>query len=253
MKACKAVFEKVPARLYKGVKEAADKLSLHYVNLKEREKDLFSAPRDYKGVTVPVDHAVLITNPTNIYAKEPVVFSELIGLMKGSKERVFIQTPYAVLGKDMYRAMEEAVKEQPDLTLLLNSRAVGDNFMASSDYTINRKKILKTGLNLYEYFGSHSIHGKSIVIDDDISVVMTYNLDMRSTYIDTEMAYVIRGKKFNQLLDTNMQNVKDEALPVHKDESYAKSSAVKEKELPKTKEMIFAVTSVIFQLFRFLF
>ncbi|SHJ74373.1 Phosphatidylserine/phosphatidylglycerophosphate/cardiolipin synthase [Anaerocolumna jejuensis DSM 15929] len=251
LKVCKPVFEKTPFYI-KDVRRAREKLLSHYLELKEQKKDIFDTTSDYEKLTVPIDNAVLLANPTHIYAKEPVVFSELVALMKGSRERVFIQTPYAVFSKDMYKEITEAVKAQPNIKMLLNSTAVGDNFMASSDYTLNRKKITATGINLYEFYGSHSIHAKSIVIDDDISAVMSYNLDMRSTYIDTEVALVIRGKEFNRLLEANMEMVEKESLKVKEDESYASNASVQIKELTPAKKTLFSITSVVFQLFRFL-
>lgn len=251
LKICKPVFEKFPFYI-KEDSEVKEKLTLHYSRLKEQKKDIFDAARDYTKLTVPIDNAVLLTNPTHPYGKEPVVFSELVALMKRSKDRVFIQTPYAVFSKDMYREMSEVAKTQPNTTMLLNSTAVGDNFMASSDYTLNRKKLLKTGIHLYEYFGSHSIHAKSLVIDDDLAAVMSYNLDMRSTYIDTEIALVIRGRDFNKLLDANMQKMEKEALQVKDDESYVSKPSIEAEELTTAKKFVFSITSVVFQLFRFL-
>lgn len=45
--------------------------------------------------------------------------------------------------------------------------------------------MLGTGLEVWEYEGGYSYHGKSVLIDDDISVVGSFNIDMRSVYLDT--------------------------------------------------------------------
>ena len=55
-------------------------------------------------------------------------------------------------------------------------------------------KDFRTGVSLYEYMGRHSTHGKSLIIDDDIAVVV-YNFDCRSTYVDTETMLVVQGKE----------------------------------------------------------
>ena len=39
---------------------------------------------------------------------------------------------------------------------------------------------------------------KAVLIDERLSVVGSYNLDMRSTYLDTELMLVIDSKKLNQ-------------------------------------------------------
>lgn len=39
---------------------------------------------------------------------------------------------------------------------------------------------------------------KTVLIDERLSVVGSYNLDVRSTYLDTELMLVIDSKKLNQ-------------------------------------------------------
>ena len=39
---------------------------------------------------------------------------------------------------------------------------------------------------------------KAVLIDERLSVVGSYNLDIRSTYLDTELMLVIDSKKLNQ-------------------------------------------------------
>ena len=49
-----------------------------------------------------------------------------------------------------------------------------------------RSRIHATGIKLLEYEGGVSYHGKSIVVDDDLSIVGSFNMDMRSVYLDTD-------------------------------------------------------------------
>ena len=78
--------------------------------------------------------------------------------MLEADSRVVIQTPYAVFSQDMYEGMEQLAKTVEKTDMLINSTAVGDNFMASSDYTHNKGKVLDTGVRVHEYFGGHSCH-----------------------------------------------------------------------------------------------
>ncbi len=45
---------------------------------------------------------------------------------------------------------------------------------------------------------AHAVHTKTVLIDDNISIVGSYNLDMRSTYLDTELMLVIESKRLNE-------------------------------------------------------
>ena len=70
------------------------------------------------------------------------------------------------------------------------------------------------GINIWEYEGGYSYHGKSILIDDDLSVIGSFNMDMRSAYLDTELMLVIRSK--DCLLYTSLQQLIKTILTVKK-------------------------------------
>ena len=132
---------------------------------------------DYEAVTKPTQGEILLSGQTGIYGKEPRVFYMLSELMASAKERVIIHTPYAVCNDYMYETLTELCRQVPEVTMMVNSVANGNNLVASSDY-LKKKHIVETGLNIYEYDGELSVHGKSIVIDDDISIVGSYNLGL---------------------------------------------------------------------------
>ena len=49
-----------------------------------------------------------------------------------------------------------------------------------------------------------SYHGKSVVIDHELSAIGSYNFDLRSTYLDTELMLVIQSKDLTAELETYM-------------------------------------------------
>ena len=75
------------------------------------------------------------------------------------------------------------------------------------------------GMRVLEYAGGDSYHGKSLVIDDDISIIGSYNLDLRSTYVDTELMLVIRGRAFNAQLRRDMDALRSACRRVIDDEA----------------------------------
>lgn len=245
------VFDTIDKKDEKTVARAYDTLEQIYQSIKTKRATLFT-PLDYTRLTVATNKITLVSNPIHIMSKQPYVWYELSELMKHATKRVYIQTPYAVLNQDMYQDLEEIQASVPSFKMLLNSRAVGDNFVASSDYTMNRARIIKTGVKIYEFQGKYSMHDKSMLIDDNISVIGSYNLDMRSTYLDTEVMLVVHGKEFNQLLEDCIQAMEDQALPVLADGSYGENKDVKAVLLSTEKKMLFGVCSVVFQLFRYL-
>lgn len=249
-KESRSVYESVPKN-QKGVEQAAADLGKHYEKMRAERPEIYGVSLGSVDPTIPVEKVTFISNPTHIYAKEPLVWYQLTELMKQAHERVYIQTPYAVFGKDMYQTFSEIGAGGIPFDMQVNSIAVGDNFMASSDYKLHRKDIQRTGVRLYEYQGEDSSHGKSGLIDRDLSFVGSYNLDMRSTYVDTETVLVIHGEEFNRQLEACIMAMHEESLLVNDDGSYEPESGVAARELPAGKKLLFSITSVIFQLFRY--
>lgn len=247
---CKPVFTKSPKHLKKEIESSRETLRTHYQTAITKVPDFVISEPDFYASTLPIQKATLISNPIQPLGKEPYIWYQLNYLMQQSKERVYIHTPYAVFSKEMYR--DTAKIKVPQFKILVNSTAVGDNFMASSDYTMNRSKILNTGITLYEYFGDLSSHGKSILIDRDISLIGSYNVDMRSTYVNTEVMLVIHGEEFNGELEKHILAMEKESLLVHPDGTYEQNPAVNYQELTPLKKFLFAVTSRLFQLIRYL-
>lgn len=245
------LFHNDPKLLEKAaVKEKTELLHDRYDYLLETYPESFQEP-DYKAKTKPAGKIRLISNPTGIYAKEPVVFYTLSELMKGAGEQVILHTPYAVLNDYMYDTLSSITEKVP-VTLLLNARENGDNFFGSSDYTHNHRKVLATGVSVYEYSGGLSYHGKSLVIDDELAVIGSYNLDLRSTYLDTELMLSIQSPELVKELRENMENLHKDCRIIHPDGTKTVPSHVVIAQVPKWKEAAWYVMGWVMKPFRFL-
>ena len=242
LKVCKTKF----ATCAKDTKEKEVK------RLRSHAKELRIPDYDYQKITVPTKKTTLVTNPTTIYGKEPIVFETLKQLMLQANQKVFIHTPYAVFSKEMYEGIAQVKEQVPDTTMILNSIASGDNICASADYKKNRSEILDTGISLYEYMGRHSTHGKSLIIDDDIAIVGSYNFDCRSTYVDTETMLVVHGQEITKQLEEDFNGLKKQSLQVKKGGSYQKNKNMKESTMDGRKQGMIKVLSYIIQAFRYL-
>ncbi len=69
-------------------------------------------------------------------------------------------------------------------------------------------------MQILEYDGGISYHGKCFVIDDRLSGIGSFNWDIRSTYLDTELMLVIDSEELNRQLREEMQRYEDDALRV---------------------------------------
>ncbi len=226
-----------------------------YASMRDGEYADCFAEYSYADVTYPADSVFLLSNPTHIYGKEPVLFYQLTELMKCADTRVSIHTPYAVLDGYMEERMTSIVNADSSVSfsLMLNGVENGDNMVASSDYLYNKSNVLSTGVRLLEYQGGISYHGKSILIDDDISIVGSFNFDMRSTYMDTELMLVVRSRGLNEELSYNFAAYEQYACLQHEDGTQDVPVTVKkEPALSFGMTLFYQCFGLILQPFRYL-
>lgn len=215
-----------------SVKNAAETAAVCY-NTYIAENQAVVCDKDYEKDTAAAESIVLLSNPIHTQAKEPVVWYQLGELMKQAKQRVVIHTPYIICNDMMYGTWREVAERVPEFTVMTNSAANNGNPFGSADYAKNRAKILDTGVSVWEYEGGYSYHGKSILIDEDLSVIGSFNMDMRSAYLDTELMLVIRSEEVNERLERNMQAYERVSRLVQADGTYANPYGVKPIELTR--------------------
>jgi len=244
-KECRTVFGKTPGSHKDGAEKAL-------ARMKDCYQGLSVQPVDYWETTVATKKISFLHNPTHIYGKEPYVWEELRQLMMQAEERVMIHTPYAVYSEEMYEGMKEISEKVPNTSVILNAIAVGDNVCASSDYLRNKNRLLNTGMDFYEYMGDYSTHGKSLVIDQNISVIGSYNFDNRSTYVDTETMLVIDSTGLNEQLTGYLEALKAESLKIIDENRYEAKDGVKQKEIPAKKKKLIKKLAFFLQPFRYL-
>lgn len=145
-----------------------------------------------------------------------VCTDSLISLIKQATVSIDIQSPYLITSSQSRALFAEAVKRGVRVRILTNSMASTDNMEAFSGYQRDRKRLLETGVKIYEFrpdaaerfqvmtgalqeklnftpvFG---LHAKSMVVDGRVTVIGTFNLDPRSANLNTECVAIIRSEK----------------------------------------------------------
>lgn len=201
-----------------SVKKAAGELRERFGQIKADQPELFAAGYDYEKHTYETKQIHLLSNPVHRYAKEPVLFYQMIRLMEENPGTSVIHTPYAICNSYMYEELSRLGKKA---TMMQNSAANNGNMFAATDYLRHKKDLIHTGVNLLEYEGGISYHGKSVSIGDELSLVGSFNMDMRSAYIDTELMLVVDSESVNRQLRANMETYEKEAAVVKSETEYS--------------------------------
>ncbi len=212
-------------------KELIDNYNIYYADNKDYLTDT-----DYTDETVEVNNIALLSNPIECGAKKPVVWYQLTKLMEQADSQVKIHTPYIICNEYMYDGLKKVCDSVENVSLMTNSVGNNGNPFGSADYYAHKDKVLGTGLEVWEYEGGYSYHGKSVLIDDDISVVGSFNIDMRSVYLDTELMLVIDSKEINEQLGGAMQTYEHSARKANADGTYDNPYNVQPVELTPKRE-----------------
>ena len=143
----------------------------------------------------------------------------LIQLVKDARSSVTIQSPYLVTTAVSQRLFRDAIARGVRVRILTNSLASTDNLEAFSGYQRERATLLGLGVEIYEFKPDAAVrrqvmtgalqttidfapifglHAKSMVIDDRIAVIGTFNLDPRSANLNTECLAVVRDARVAQ-------------------------------------------------------
>lgn len=216
-------------------------------------------PVDYTYVTMPTNRITLINNPTDYGPKEPTVFYSLTELMKNAGHEVKIHTPYIICNEMMYDALDEMVRgngasdSEREVWLMTNSVARNGNPFGAGEYAAHKDRILDTGINVLEYEGEYSYHGKSITIDDNISIVGSFNMDMRSVYLDTELMLVIDSEPVNNQLKTDMEQYEKDTRQALPDGTYLNPNNTEPVEITPKRRFKMNIVEKLFGWARFLF
>jgi phosphatidylserine/phosphatidylglycerophosphate/cardiolipin synthase-like enzyme len=197
--------------------------------------------------TMPTDRISLITGEIGIYGKDPLVWSEMKQLMLTATERVVLQTPYIVCSKAMYRDLADIAKTAPT-QIITNSIVNTDNWFTPLDYLYHQDEILDTGVMIHELDGELSTHAKTVLIDDDLVLIGSYNLDLRTTYVSTELMVVIDSEALGERISESFDQQAENGSTLVREGTLVSDRV---RELPLPKRILWYIVGVILQPFRF--
>lgn len=206
---------------------------------------------DWEKETAAANRIQLYANPAEPVNKEPVLWSRLVKEMAQGKE-VLIQTPYIICSDKMYDDMTELSSGGTDIQLVINAVESGTNPFGCTDYLNQKKRIRKTGADIFEFLGEQAAHTKTILIDDTISIVGSCNLDMRSIYLDTELMLLIDCPELNQEIRTQIEEMKGQSRYVSADGETVDGAEYQEAEQSFGRKAFYGVLRILIVPFRHL-
>ncbi|MBH0117254.1 cardiolipin synthase [Salinibacterium sp. NG253] len=115
-------------------------------------------------------------------------------LLYAAQERVIITSPYFVPDDSMLYAITTAAQSGLDVQLFVSE--VGDQAMVYHAQRSYYETLLRAGVKIWLFPTPTVLHAKHFTIDDEIAVIGSSNMDMRSFSLNLEISVMVHGAEF---------------------------------------------------------
>ena len=172
--------------------------------------------RDEAPGSVPV--AILYDNP--FMRRRAATNDLLMALAARAKDRIDLMTPFPNFDSSLTDALVSALERGVDVRIFTNGREAAIRsgpFLLAGYPTLIR--LIEAGAEVWAWRGNRellqeiedadcqpelmppiALHGKMVLVDDELSIIHSSNFNIRSTYYNTEAGAVILDHGFNQEL-----------------------------------------------------
>jgi cardiolipin synthase C len=135
----------------------------------------------------------------------------LRGLVEASETQILIESAYFILGDDQFEGVSQLRERGVRIAALTNSLATNDLTTNHAGYAQSRPEMLAHGMELHELRpdakacevwidrtdycgkGAVSLHAKSVVFDRRTLYVGSFNVNLRSIYLNGETVLIIHS------------------------------------------------------------
>jgi cardiolipin synthase len=110
-------------------------------------------------------------------------------LIYSAQRRISITSPYFVPDESLLYAVTTAAQRGVDVELFVSE--AGDQFMVFHAQRSYYEALLRAGVRIYLYPAPFVLHSKFFSVDDDVAVIGSSNLDMRSFALNYEVSLMV--------------------------------------------------------------
>ncbi|MCS5718090.1 cardiolipin synthase [Herbiconiux sp. CPCC 205763] len=117
-----------------------------------------------------------------------------LALLYSAQERIIITSPYFVPDDAMMYAITTATQRGVEVQLFVSE--IGDQALVYHAQRSYYELLLRAGVRIYMYQAPYILHSKHFTIDDEVAVIGSSNMDMRSFSLNMEVSLMVRGRRF---------------------------------------------------------
>ena len=128
---------------------------------------------------------------------QPLIFYSLLEAISCAKKSIYITSPYFIPGESLMDALIIAIQSGLDVKVLIPG--ISDSKMVNAAASAYYTELLQYGAKIYKY-NKGFVHAKTMVIDNDLSIIGSANMDYRSFDLNFEVNAMVYSKNIaNQL------------------------------------------------------
>jgi cardiolipin synthase len=125
------------------------------------------------------------------------IYQGVFTAFTSARRRIWIATPYFVPDDAIETSLENAALRGIDVRIIVPEKSdLRMVWLAGRSYF---DELMMAGVKIYLYRPTN-IHSKLLIIDDDVGVVGSSNVDIRSFFLNFELGVFLYGKKEIEIL-----------------------------------------------------
>ncbi|TCU48647.1 cardiolipin synthetase 2 [Curtobacterium sp. PhB25] len=137
-------------------------------------------------------------------------------LLYSAQKKVSITSPYFVPDDSMLYAITTTAQRGVEVELFVGE--MGDHAMTWHAQRSYYEGLLRAGVRIWLYRAPTILHAKHFTIDDEVSVIGSSNMDMRSFSLNLEVSVMVRGHRFVDALRKVQDAYKEHSFELTLDE-----------------------------------
>ena len=144
-------------------------------------------------------------------SSQPVIFYSLLESISAAKKSIYITSPYFIPGESLMDALIIAIQSGLDVKVLVPG--ISDSKMVNAAASAYYTELLQYGANIYKY-NKGFVHAKTMVIDDDLAIIGSANMDYRSFDLNFEVNAMVYSKNITKELKEAFENDLKESVQI---------------------------------------
>lgn len=124
-------------------------------------------------------------------------------LIYGAQRRLSLTSPYFVPDESLLYAVTTAAQRGVDVELFVSE--LSDQFMVGHAQASYYQALLEAGVRIYLYPAPQILHAKHFTVDDEVAVIGSSNMDLRSFALNYEVSMMLLGPE----IVADMRRVED--------------------------------------------